>query len=795
MSTQSSQSRNLAIAFLAAYALIASVLLSSGGEIFEHLHLELDTANGILSLLLALFLLSKQSRMSADIRKILAISFAFAAFAEILHALVGLEWSGSMLWVRNSAIFLRPATWPPSAYILPIGLACAWWQIKREINLTPKAFTAGMTLLMGVLLLVSLLLPKYVDTGILGIQRPTQVPLLLLLAGLVVAFWRQRTSHPLYEGISWMCVFLLLSDLSMLFSTSPHEKFTMVAHAGKLLAYTFLHTIQMRLSAEESDARQAAEDALAESEVHLRTLIDSMPDLVWLKDSDGVYLSCNRRFELFFGATEAEIQGKTDYDFVSKDLADFFRKNDRIAMESNIPSVNEEEVPFASDGHREILETTKVAIRDSHARLIGVLGIGHDITGRKQAEAELDRHRNHLELLVEERTAALVIAKELAESANRAKSVFLANMSHELRTPMNGILGMLGLLQRRITDERSQDQLEKTKSAANRLLTILNEILDLSKIEADRMTLESAPFELKGVLDNLRTLFEHKVADKGLVLHVQIFPALESQSLLGDSLRLGQVLINLVGNAVKFSSKGKIEIRVKAETEDQTGLMLRFEVEDNGIGFNPEDRERLFNPFEQADNSTTRQFGGTGLGLSICKRLVGLMGGEIDVISSPGEGSVFWFTAAFRKSDQAATLAAPAISMDTQLQSLAGKRILLAEDEPINQEIMYEILSETGLQLDMANDGRQAIHLAKQNLYDLILMDMQMPNCNGIHATLAIREDSLNQQTIILAMTANAFAEDRKACLDAGMNDHIAKPVDPDVLFSTMLKWLSKPLA
>ncbi|WP_162888626.1 ATP-binding protein [Dechloromonas sp. HYN0024] len=650
----------LATGFLAAYALIAVGLLGSGADIYEHLHLELDAVNGILSLLLAAFLLAKQSRMPAAVRQALAICFAYAAFAEILHALVGIEWSGPMQWVSESAKTLRPATWPPSAYILPIGLVYPWLLLKGRIAFRPTLFAGIMALLMVSLLLVAWSLPKYVDTGILGIQRPTQAPLLLLLAWLVVAFYRQRKAHPLYEGISWMCALLFLSDLSMLFSTSPHEKFTMVAHSGKLLSYTFLHTIQMRLAAADSDARLAAEVALAESELRLRLVIDSLPDLIWLKDGEGVYLSCNRRFELFFGAREAEIVGKTDYDFVSKDLADLFRKNDRIAIEKNCPAVNEEEVPFASDGHREILETTKVAIRDADARLIGVLGIGHDITRRKQAEDELDRHRNHLELLVEERTAALVVAKELAESANRAKSAFLANMSHELRTPMNGILGMLNLLQRRIVDEKSLDQLEKAKISANRLLAILNEILDLSKIEADRMTLESVPFALNSVLDNVVSLFDQRASEKGLNLLVDISPTLALRALQGDPLRLGQILINLVGNAIKFSHRGDINIRLGVGAEDEHSLLLRFEVEDNGIGFNPEDRERLFSPFEQADNSTTRKFGGTGLGLSICKRLVGLMGGEIDVISSPGDGCVFWFTARINKAVPAPSLAASA---------------------------------------------------------------------------------------------------------------------------------------
>ena len=380
------QNRTLAIAFLAVYALIALGLLVSGSEVYEHLHLELDTANGILSLLLAVFLLAEQSRMPVTVRNILAISFAFAAFTEILHALVGVEWSGSMGWISDAAHNLRPATWPPSAYILPLGLGWVWLIIERNWTIRPMAFVGGLALLTFVTFVLSFHLPKYVDTGLLGIQRPTQIPLLFLLAGLVVAYWQKRELHPLYEGIAWMCGLLFLSDLAMLFSTSPHEKFTMVAHSGKLLAYAFLHTIQMRLAAADSRARQASELALANSEIHMRTLIDTLPDLIWLKDPNGVYINCNRRFELLYGTSEAAIVGKTDYDFVDRELADSFRRHDLMAMERNSLSVNEEEVSFSSDGHRELLETTKVPMHDAQGQLIGVLGIGHDITKRKQLE-------------------------------------------------------------------------------------------------------------------------------------------------------------------------------------------------------------------------------------------------------------------------------------------------------------------------------------------------------------------------------------------------------------------------
>ena len=670
---------------------------------------------------------------------------------------------------------------------------------------------------------------------------------------------------------------------------------------------------RMRLSLREATAeraRRAAAEALVEQHAFQQALIDRIPNPIFYKGPDNRYLGCNVAYEQAFGLKRGDIIGKQT--LAAPHLPDaervvWLQEEERVMREGSV--VHRELEILYADGklHRSLYWAR--GIRKPDDSPAGLVGVYVDVTDLRQAEMELRK------------------AKEIAEQATQAKSMFLANMSHEIRTPMNAVIGMAHLALRTELTPTQRDYITKIHNAGTSLLGILNDILDFSKIEAGRVDLESIPFELEGVMNQLSSVAGLGCANKGLELLWRV-SADVPQHLMGDPLRLGQVLTNLVSNAVKFTERGEITVGCESEERVGAAAKLHFYVRDTGIGMTAEEMARLFQPFTQADGSTTRKYGGTGLGLTICKRLTELMGGQIWVESEPGRGSAFHFTAWFgyrqgtryrpmpealnglrvlvvddnalarealvglltpfsfkvdqvasgveavaavRRADAAAPYGLVLMDLDmpvtdgvaasreikrdlgatapkvimiaaigredarlkVEAERLAGflvkpvapsalfdaivaafadgratagqaeklsyrfdrLKILLVEDNEINQQIAVELLESAGGQVNVAGNGAQALtRLRGPETYDVVLMDLQMPVMDGFEATRQIRADSRFKALPILAMTAHAEQEERQRCLDAGMNDHLTKPIDPEILYQTLARWCPQRL-
>ena len=527
-------------------------------------------------------------------------------------------------------------------------------------------------------------------------------------------------------------------------------------------------------------ANQLAQTALEvahkikESLHFIDTVFDAIPVPMYIKDLEGRFQRVNRAFCDSYGLPPEKIIGKTNYDTMDRSAADIHHAQDCNVIENRVTQTYE--ASFTVSERWVELVIIKAPLMTEDGRVRGMIGVALDISPQKDA------------------VRAMLQAKEAAESASRAKSAFLANISHEIRTPMNSVIGMSHLALKTDLTLRQRDYLLKILMSGEHLLGLINGILDFSRIEAGKLELETTAFDLDLTLGNAVAQLLGQASAKGLGLMAKIDPGIP-RLWRGDALRLSQVLLNLIGNAIKFTEKGAVSVRVRLQEEDASSGMLLVEVQDSGIGMTANEIASLFQPFHQADGSTTRKYGGTGLGLAICKRLVEQMGGVIGVESEPGQGSRFWFTLHLDKNlpDEAVEGGA-ALAMNksaaVDLAPLRGAALLLVEDNLFNQQVAAELLEDTGAGVCIAGNGQEALDLLHQQHFDCVLMDVQMPVMDGLEATRRIRAIPELDALPVLAMTANASAEDRARCIAAGMDGFITKPVAPQQLYAQVAHYL-----
>jgi len=554
--------------------------------------------------------------------------------------------------------------------------------------------------------------------------------------------------------------------------------------------------ISIVCTAKDITDRKRVEEALAEERNLLRAVMDNVPDYIYVKDTESRYLVSNNAFARLFGdVTPKEVVGKTVFELFPPEVARKYYADDQEVIRSGNPLLNKEDYPINKEGKEIWSLTSKIPLRDSSGKIVGLVGLGRDITERKLAEEEIRAAYQQLETKTHLLQQATELAKQKAveaESANRAKSEFLANMSHEIRTPMNAIMGMTELALGTDLTKEQREYLETVQGSAESLLSLLNDILDFSKIEARCVKLEEIDFDLRTALETASEMLAVKAEEAGLEFACRIKPNV-STALVGDPTRLRQIIVNLTGNAIKFTQEGEVVIQVETEKEEDSSVLLHFMVSDTGIGIPPDKIETIFETFSQADGSTTRRYGGTGLGLAITRQLVEMMGGRIWVESEPGKGSTFHFTARFGLSAQKAT-----DSLRLRELDLSGLPVLIVDDNATNRLVLKEMTSSWGLEPTEAEDGKEALAEIKRAFesgkpYRVLLVDLKMPGLDGFEVTKRVKEGRYGADVEIILLTSVGQRGDAARCKEVGISGYLLKPVKQSELLDAILMALGHP--